>query len=131
MSASPTSDIPLQPWDDEVEEETRKALEAGDWAGLESYIFRPWFSPTWVLHVAVTEICSLETAEHVERLENLLGRALEEMEDCPELLAHTVGQAEDFAEHYGDHEAAYRLLLIRYRVHAKARRNGTWDAPLT
>jgi len=130
MKASSSENLPHQPLDHEVEEEARKAIETGNWLTLEQYIFRDLFLPTWVLHIAITEICRNETAEHVGKIESLLVRAFEEMEDCPELLVHTIGQAEDFAKKHRDNESATRLLLLRYKVYAKARRNGTWDEPL-
>jgi hypothetical protein len=120
--------LPFQPMDGEIEEKARQATLSCNWASLEQYLFSEYLSPSWVFYMAISEACRHAKSDQISHLERIVQRAIEELGDCPELLAHTIGIVEDLARDLGNRPAMARFIILRYKVYAQARAMGL-EAP--
>lgn len=130
MCNSGFQDIPHQPTDAEIEGTVRRLVDAGDWAGIEKYVFESeYLSPSWVLHIAIAEISKQVRPETLERLEHILQLAVEELDDCPALVEQAIYGVEMLCESLGNLKARERLTKIRRSLLGRMQMEGNPNAP--
>jgi hypothetical protein len=105
-------------------------VASDDWAGIEKYLFETkYLSGSWVIHVAVSEICRQARPDALKRLEHILQRAVEELEDCPALVEQTIYGVETICESLGNLEVRERLTILRRSLLGHMQRTGNPDKP--
>lgn len=105
-------------------------FDAGDWAGIESFIFDgQYLSKSWVLYIAVEAMTGQAQGDSIAPLERILQRAFDELDDCPALVEQSICLAETFCQAKGDTEAERRFVNMRRSLLGRMQREGHLDAP--